>query len=44
VTCHELGHALGLKHRSENSTCLTSNATSMKYPDATDVNNLKEMY
>jgi hypothetical protein len=44
VTCHELGHALGLKHRSENTTCLTSNATSMKYPDATDVKNLKEMY
>jgi hypothetical protein len=44
VTCHELGHALGLKHRSETTTCLTSAATSKKYPDATDVKNLNDMY
>jgi len=44
VTCHELGHALGLKHRIETSTCLTSNATSKKYPDATDIKNLDDMY
>ncbi|HSU36856.1 MAG TPA: matrixin family metalloprotease [Propionibacteriaceae bacterium] len=44
VTCHELGHALGLKHRSETTTCLTSAATSKKYPDATDVRYLNDMY
>lgn len=44
VTCHELGHALGLKHRSETSTCLTSNVTSKRYPDATDIKNLNAMY
>jgi len=44
VTCHELGHALGLTHRSETTTCLTSNATSKQYPDATDIKNLNDMY
>ena len=44
MTCHELGHALGLKHRTETSTCLTSNATSKKFPDATDIENLNAMY
>ena len=44
VTCHELGHALGLKHRSETTTCLTSNVTSTRYPDATDIQNLNAMY
>ena len=44
VTCHELGHALGLKHRSETTTCLTSNVTSKRYPDATDIKNLNDMY
>ena len=44
VTCHELGHALGLKHRTETTTCLTSNATSKQYPDATDIKNLNDTY
>jgi hypothetical protein len=44
VTCHELGHALGLKHRSEYTTCVTSAATTKKYPDATDFQNLNDMY
>jgi hypothetical protein len=44
VTCHELGHALGLKHRSAKTTCLTSYANTVKYPDATDIKNLRTMY
>ena len=44
VVCHELGHSLGLQHRTETSSCLTSYVTSEKYPDATDVKNLKTMY
>lgn len=44
VVCHELGHALGLKHRSATSTCLTSYAAEQQYPDATDVKNLNTLY
>lgn len=44
VVCHELGHALGLKHRTATSTCLTSYAAEQQYPDATDVKNLNTMY
>ncbi len=44
VTCHELGHALGLKHRDATTTCLTSYASSVQYPDATDIKNLNTMY
>lgn len=44
VVCHELGHALGLKHRTATSTCLTSYAASQQYPDATDIKNLNAMY
>lgn len=44
VVCHELGHALGLKHRTATSTCLTSYAATQQYPDATDIKNLNTMY
>jgi len=44
VTCHELGHSLGLKHRNAKTTCLTSYANTVKYPDATDIKNLRTMY
>ena len=44
VVCHELGHALGLKHRSSSSSCLTSSVTTQRHPDATDIKNLKIMY
>lgn len=44
VTCHELGHSLGLQHRSSSSSCLTSYVTKTRYPDATDIKNLKIMY
>ncbi|MBA3528822.1 MAG: matrixin family metalloprotease, partial [Propionibacteriaceae bacterium] len=40
VVCHELGHTLGLKHRSTTSSCLYSMNTSQRYPDATDIKNL----
>jgi Matrixin len=44
VVCHELGHALGLKHRTATTSCLTSYVTAQKYPDATDIKNLNTMY
>ena len=44
VICHELGHSLGLQHRTQKSSCLTSYASDQKYPDATDVKNLNTMY
>jgi hypothetical protein len=44
VVCHELGHSLGLTHRLSTSSCLTSYVTSQRYPDTTDIKNLKIMY
>jgi len=44
VVCHELGHSLGLEHRTAKSSCLTSYASSQKFPDATDMKNLNTMY
>lgn len=44
VICHELGHSLGLKHRTSTTSCLTSYVTSQRYPDATDIKNLRIMY
>lgn len=44
LVCHELGHALGLKHRDAKTTCLTSYAGTTRYPDATDIKNLNVMY
>ncbi len=44
VVCHELGHSLGLQHRSATTSCLTSYVTSQQYPDATDIKNLNSMY
>jgi hypothetical protein len=44
VTCHELGHSLGLKHRTASSSCLVSYVTTAKYPDSTDLKNLNTMY
>jgi len=44
LVCHELGHALGLAHRTSTSSCLTSYVTSTRYPDATDIKHLNTMY
>jgi hypothetical protein len=44
VICHELGHSLGLEHRTAKTSCLTSYATAEKFPDATDIKNLNTMY
>jgi len=44
VVCHELGHSLGLEHRTSKTSCLTSYASTQKFPDATDVKNLNTMY
>ena len=44
VVCHELGHSLGLQHRTATTSCLTSYVTTQKYPDATDIKNLRTIY
>jgi hypothetical protein len=44
VVCHEMGHALGLKHRTQTSSCMNAYVTSERYPDSTDIKNLKTMY
>ena len=44
VVCHELGHALGLKHQATTCSCMNSYVTSERYPDATDIKNLKTMH
>ena len=44
VVCHELGHALGLEHRTGTGSCLTSYVTDQRFPAAADVKNLVTMY
>lgn len=44
VACHELGHSLGLSHRTETTSCLTSYVANQQYPDATDIKNLNIRY
>jgi Matrixin len=44
VVCHELGHSLGLNHRTGTTSCLTPYVTSQRYPDAVDIKNLTTMY
>ncbi len=43
VTCHELGHALGLDHDTRTSSCLQSVAHAL-HPDATDLDSLDGRY
>ncbi len=44
VVCHELGHALGLQHRTGPGSCMTSYVTDERYPSSADVRNLVTMY
>jgi hypothetical protein len=47
LACHEMGHALGLAHRSPGATssCLTpAVASSQKHPDTHDLRQLKRIY
>lgn len=44
VVCHEMGHALGLKHQATTTSCMNSYVTSTRYPNATDIKNLNTMY
>jgi len=44
VVCHEMGHALGLKHQATTSSCMNPYVTSERYPDATDLKTLTTMY
>ncbi len=44
VVCHELGHALGLEHRSGTSSCMTSYVTDQRYPARADITELGRLY
>ena len=44
VVCHELGHTLGLQHRTGKGSCMTSHVTDERYPSKADITNLVTMY
>lgn len=44
VVCHELGHALGLQHRTGKGSCMVSHVTDERYPSSADIKNLVTMY
>ena len=46
TTCHELGHVLGLDHRSTNASCMTQGAAPpiSVYPDSHDFAELQSIY
>jgi hypothetical protein len=44
VVCHEMGHSLGLEHRTQTSSCMNPYVTSERHADKTDIKNLKTMY
>lgn len=44
VVCHELGHALGLGHRSGTGSCMTSYVTDVKTPARADIVELDKRY
>jgi hypothetical protein len=44
VVCHEMGHALGLKHQATTTSCMNPYVTSERYPNATDLKTLTTMY
>jgi hypothetical protein len=43
-TCHELGHGLGLAHRSETSSCMTQGQGVSMHPDGHDYRMLERIY
>jgi hypothetical protein len=44
VTCHELGHGLGLAHRSVKSSCMTQGTGVSAHPDGHDYRMLEKIY
>jgi hypothetical protein len=44
VVCHELGHALGLQHRTGTTSCMSPYVSDQRYPDKVDVQILGAMY
>ena len=46
TTCHELGHVLGLDHRSTNESCMRQGSAPpiSRYPDRHDLRQLRAMY
>ncbi len=43
VTCHELGHSIGLGHRSQSTSCMKQGRTSSR-PDSNDYSSLDKIY
>jgi hypothetical protein len=45
TVCHELGHIVGLGHRTTGRTCMRDGFTTLyRHPDATDYANLRRIY
>jgi hypothetical protein len=44
IACHELGHSVGLGHRSQPSSCMMPGSGSRKHPDATDFAEIDAIY
>lgn len=44
LACHELGHAVGLGHRSGGETCMVNGRRFPLYPDAHDYDDLERQY
>jgi predicted Zn-dependent protease len=44
ISCHELGHSLGLAHNTRPTSCMRPGAGSTPHPDATDFAELNAIY
>ncbi len=44
VACHELGHSVGLAHRTQSTSCMKPGEGSRKHPDGTDFAEIDRIY